>query len=171
MAARTAPPQPPRPAINAARSWRHVGMPPYETRRWCGGNRGPARAAANRPYGAPSPWPVGRGAHTPPNRTAGINRPAIIATRRRSSRRGGFYIRPDRTAGTTMARNPCGPVMAACGHAALRGSAVVRWESRACSGGHKGRPYAVFSARFVGWGAHTPPDRARNHRNPPPVLT
>ena len=64
-----------------------------------------------------------------------------------------------------MARNLCGPVMAACGHAALRGSAGVRWESGACSGGHKGRPYAVFSARFVGRGAHTPPDRARNHRD------
>ena len=32
-----------------------------------------------RPYAVFSAWSVGRGAHTPPNRTAGINRPAINA--------------------------------------------------------------------------------------------
>ena len=31
-------------AVNGARSWRHEGMPPYEVRRGCGGNRGPVRA-------------------------------------------------------------------------------------------------------------------------------
>ena len=32
-------------AVNAAGSWRHVGMPPYGVRRGRGGNRGPVRAA------------------------------------------------------------------------------------------------------------------------------
>ena len=67
LAARTAPPEPPGLRTTPPRSWRHVGMPPYSVRRECGGNRGPARAAASRPYGACSTWSVGRGAHTPPN--------------------------------------------------------------------------------------------------------
>ena len=54
-----------------------------------------------RPYGACSTHSVGRGAHTPPNRAAGTNKPASNATRRQSSCRGGLYARPDRTAGTT----------------------------------------------------------------------
>ena len=51
------------------------------------------------------------------------------------------------------------PVMAAWGHAALRRSAGARRESRACSGGHIGRPYGVLSTWSVGRGAHTPPNR------------
>ena len=59
-------------SVIAARSWRHVGMPPYEVRRECGNNPKPIRAAASRPYDAPPPRSVGRGAHTPPNQAAGI---------------------------------------------------------------------------------------------------
>ena len=49
--ARTAPPGPPGLRTTPPRSWRHVGMPPYSVRRGYGENRGPARAAASRPYG------------------------------------------------------------------------------------------------------------------------
>ena len=45
ICARAAPLQPPWPPVVATRSWRHVGMPPYEVRRGCGGNRGRFRAA------------------------------------------------------------------------------------------------------------------------------
>ncbi len=68
-----------------------------------------------------------------------------------------------RGAHTPPNQRACGhrtPVMAACGHAALRGSAGVRRESRACSGGHKGRPYDTISTWSVGRGAHTPPMQA-----------
>ena len=101
-----------------------------------------------------------------PERTASLllpgaySRPAPAAPRRRSSRRGGLYGRPDRTPTTTRAPGHRGPATAACGHAALRGSAGVRWKSPACSGGHKGRPYDVPSAWSVGRGAHTPPKQA-----------
>ena len=118
-----------------------------------------------RPYGARSTWSVGRGAHTPPNQAAGTNKPASNATRRQSFCRGGLYARPDRTAGTTrlavnaalsgrpyrpplrrmfdpfrragcphpakpgrrnyQASGQRDPVVAACGHAALRGSAGI----------------------------------------------
>ena len=44
--------------------------------------------------------------------------------------------------------------------APLRRSAGMRWELGACSGGHTGRPYGAPSIRFVGRGAHTPPDQA-----------
>ena len=79
ICARTAPPEPP-----GQRS----------TRPCPGGHTG-------RPYGACSTRSVGRGAHTPPNQTAGTNKPASNAARRQSSCRGGLYARPDRTAGTT----------------------------------------------------------------------
>ena len=49
-----------------------------------------------------------------------------------------------------------GLVMAACGHAALRRSPRMRWETHPCPGGHTGRPYAALSAWSVGRGAHTP---------------
>src|SRR5699024_6110382 len=42
--------------------------------------RGPVRAAASRPYGAPSPWPVGRGAHPPPNQARNQrNLPSLLS--------------------------------------------------------------------------------------------
>src|SRR5699024_3503340 len=47
-------------------------------------------------------------------------------------------------------RRTNGPVTAASGHAALRRSPGVRWEPRACSGGHKGRPYDAPSTWSVG---------------------
>ena len=91
-----------RPSVIAARSWRHVGMPPYEVprgvrwetqscpggykirpygvRRGCGGNRGLVRAAIQAaPTDAPPIRFVGRGAHTPPNQAAGIAGLASIA--------------------------------------------------------------------------------------------
>ena len=86
------------------------------------------------------------------------SRPAPAAPRRRSSRRGGLYGRPDRTPTTTRAPGHRGPATAACGHAALRGSTRVRRKLGACSGGHKGRPYAARSTWSVGRGAHTPPE-------------
>ena len=102
-----------------------------------------------------------------PERTASLllpgadSRPAPAAPRRRSSRRGGLYGRPDRTPTTTRAPGHRGPATAACGHAALRGSTRVRRKLGACSGGHKGRPYAARSTRSVGRGAQ--PAR-RNHQ-------
>ena len=68
------------PEHNAPGQRRHVGMPPYGVRRgvwWemepCpGGHKG-------RPYGVPTVWFVGRGAHTPPNRTVGTTGVAIDA--------------------------------------------------------------------------------------------
>ena len=68
-------------AVHGARSWRHVGMPPYGVRRGRGGNRGSVRAAHSRPYGACSTRSVGRGAHTPPNQAAGITGLAVHETR------------------------------------------------------------------------------------------
>ena len=60
-----------------------------------------------RPYAALSAWSVGRGAHTPPNRTPGITGHASeiaglpgriynppLRTRSRPRRRGGLYARP-----------------------------------------------------------------------------
>ena len=99
-----------------------------------------------------------------PERTASLllpgadSRPAPAAPRRRSSRRGGLYGRPDRTPTTTRAPGHRGPATAACGHAALRGSTRVRQKLGACSGGHKGRPYAALSTWSVGR-AHTPPNQ------------
>ena len=45
-----------------------------------------------------------------------------------------------------QACNHRSPAMAACGHAALRGSPKVRQKSQACSGGYTIRPYGVRSA-------------------------
>ena len=39
-------------------------------------------------------------------------------------------------------------------------SAMVHSTRRCGTGGHKGRPYGVSSTRFVGRGAHTPPNQA-----------
>ncbi len=68
-------------AVHGARSWRHVGMPPYGVRRGCGGKRRSVRAADSRPYGACSTRSVGRGAHTPPNQAAGITGLAVHGVR------------------------------------------------------------------------------------------
>ena len=69
-------------------------------RRGTGGHKG-------RPYAELSAWSVGRGAHTPPNRTPGITGHASeiaglpgriynppLRTRSRPRRRGGLYARP-----------------------------------------------------------------------------
>ena len=56
---------------HVTRPWQHVGVPPYGVRRECGENPKPVRAAASRPYDAPSTRSVGRGAHTPPKQAAG----------------------------------------------------------------------------------------------------
>ena len=76
------------------------------------------------------------------------------------SRRRGGYQPPGPHHWNQQAPGHRGPAMAACGHAALRRSAEVRRESRACSGGHKGRPYDTISTWSVGRGAHTPPMQA-----------
>ena len=70
-------------AVIATRPWRHEGMPPYNVRRWCGGNRGPARAdMKSAPTDAPAAPSHCRGAfYMRPDRTAGINGLAVIATR------------------------------------------------------------------------------------------
>ena len=98
----------------------------------------PAGGHKGRPYAVVLTWCVGRGAHTPPNQAAG----------------------------TTMAPGRRGPAMAACGHAALRGSAGARRELRACSGGYIIRPY-MYALPFPVVGAHcicaraAPPVRRR----------
>ena len=98
----------------------------------------PAGGHKGRPYAVVLTWCVGRGAHTPPNKAAG----------------------------TTMASDCRGPAMAACGHAALRGSARARRELRACSGGYIIRPY-MYALLFPVVGAHcicaraAPPVRRR----------
>ena len=56
------------------------------------------------------------------------------------------------------------PVPPAVGPYGVRRGA--RRESRACPGGHTGRPYAVFSAWSVGRGAHTPPNRTAGINRP-----
>ena len=131
--------------------------------RWFGGEKSRFfhDFATQRPCG-PQCAPRGRAW---PERTASLllpgadSRPAPAAPRRRSSRRGGLYGRPDRTPTTTRAPGHRGPATAACGHAALRGSTRVRRKLGACSGGHKGRPYAALSTWSVGRGAHTPPNQ------------
>ena len=104
--------------------------------RWFGGEKSRFfhEFATQRPCG-PQCAPRGRAW---PERTASLllpgadSRPAPAAPRRRSSRRGGLYGRP--------------------------GSTRVRRKSGACSGGHKGRPYAALSTWSVGR-AHTPPNQ------------
>ena len=70
-------------AVIATRPWRHEGMPPCEAGRGCGGNRGPARAdMKSAPTDAPAAPSRCRGAfYMRPDRTAGINGLAVIATR------------------------------------------------------------------------------------------
>ena len=100
-----------------------------------------------RPYDTPSTWSVGAAISRPDRTTdtvrrAGCPHPAKPGCR---NHRAGSH----RT-----------PATAACGHAALRGPAGVRRESRACSGGYKIRPYDAPSTWSVGRGAHTPPMQA-----------
>ena len=118
-------------AVHGARSWRHVGMPPYGVRRGCGGKRRSVRAADSRPYGACSTRSVGRGAHTPPNQAAGITGLAVHGAR--SWRHVGMP--------------PYG---------VRRGCGGKRRSVRAADS----RPYGACSTRSVGRGAHTPPNQA-----------
>ena len=127
--------------------------------RWFGGEKSRFfhEFATQRPCG-PQCAPRGRAW---PERTASLllpgadSRPAPAAPRRRSSRRGGLYGRPDRTPTTTRAPGHRGPATAACGHAALRGSAEARRESEAVSGGYTIRPYmpalpfSIVGAHFI----------------------
>ena len=92
MAARAAPPNPT--GMQSSRpTLRRSTKVHRETQACSGGHKG-------RPYALPSTRFVGRGAHTPPTQPAGPAEPASIATGRQSSRRGGLYGRPCRTAGT-----------------------------------------------------------------------
>ena len=102
-----------------------------------------------RPYDVLSTRSVGRGAHTPPPSSQPVPGPLV----------GAASSRPDRTPPRShQAPGHPGPATAAWGHAALRGSTRVRRKSGACSGGHKGRPYAALSTWSVGR-AHTPPNQ------------
>ena len=103
-------------------------------RRLAGNHSCPTGGHKGRPYDVSAVWSVGRGAHTPPNLAA------IIASCRRSSRRGG-YQPPEPPPCNHQGPSHRNPAMAACGHAALRGSASVPWKSRACPGGYIIRPY------------------------------
>ena len=82
-ASRPAPSQPPGPPGISARHRRPEGMPPYEAGRGCGGNRGPVRAdMKSAPTDAPAAPSRCRGAfYMRPDRTAGTNGLAVIATR------------------------------------------------------------------------------------------
>ena len=64
-------------AVIAARPWRHMGMPPYGVRRWCGGNRGRIRAdIQSAPTDAHAAFSAVGAAISRPCRAAGIIRTA-----------------------------------------------------------------------------------------------
>ena len=160
----------------------HIGRP-YDVRRGCGGNRGPVRAAIQAaPTDAPPIRFVGRGAHTPPNQAAGIAGLASIAAAAGPLVGAGFMPARAAPPGATGPRSsrPGHGGMWACRPTRFRGG--VRWETQSCPGGYKIRPYglrrgcggnrglvraAIQAAptdappiRFVGRGAHTPPNQA-----------
>ena len=70
-------------AVHGARSWRHVGIPPYGVRRGRGGNRGSVRAdIQSAPTGAPAVGFYCRGAlHMRPCRAAGTAGLAVHGVR------------------------------------------------------------------------------------------
>ena len=134
----------------------------------------PTGGHKGRPYAVVLTWCVGRGAHTPPNQAAGTTMapgrrgPAMAACghtalrgsagawRESGAFSGGYIIRP------YMHALPF-PAVGAHFICARTAPQVCRRlaRKRSCpTGGHTGRPYAVFFTWCVGRGAHTPPNQA-----------
>ena len=155
MAARTAPPNPT--GLRSSRpTLRRSTKVQREARACSGGHKG-------RPYALPSTRFVGRGAHTPAN-------PAR-RTRRACKHRNRPPVPVVGAAFMAARAAPPNPTGMQSSRPTLRRSTKVQREARACSGGHKGRPYAMPSTRSVGRGAHTPPTQPAGTAKPASIAT